>query len=100
MGYCYISEISYLNCYYTIQKVIFLHLYLYYKYLIAGYKLSLQKTHYCLFFRLKHWAQREAFLELERREREGLPLIDPNLIQAELVELPSEEEIGDLEIVI
>ena len=50
--------------------------------------------------RLKLWAQREAFLELERREREGLPLIDPNLIDPAKMKLPSKEEIGDQEIII
>jgi len=46
------------------------------------------------------WAQREAYLELERREKNGLPLIDPNFIDPEKFELPSEEELGDFEIVI
>lgn len=46
------------------------------------------------------WAQREAYLELARREKEGLPLIDPNLIDPCKVELPSEEELGDFDIVI
>ena len=53
-----------------------------------------------VYFRLKLWAQREAFLELERREREGLPLIDPNLINPAKMKLPSKEEIGDQEIII
>ncbi|VDI55503.1 NADH dehydrogenase [ubiquinone] 1 beta subcomplex subunit 11, mitochondrial-like [Mytilus galloprovincialis] len=50
--------------------------------------------------RLKNWAWREAFLELERREREGLPLVDPNLVNPDTVVLPSEEEIGDQDIII
>lgn len=48
----------------------------------------------------KNWAEREAFLELRRREDQGLPLIDPNYIHPSLIKLPSEEELGDIEIVI
>lgn len=46
------------------------------------------------------WAQREAFLQLRKREAEGLPLIDPNLVDAEKIELPSDEELGNTEIII
>jgi NADH dehydrogenase (ubiquinone) 1 beta subcomplex subunit 11 len=46
------------------------------------------------------WAQREAYLELARREGTGLPLIDANLIEPSRVELPSDEELGDFEIII
>lgn len=53
-----------------------------------------------MFNRDHAWAQREAYLELARREKEGLPLIDPNLIEGSKVELPSEEELGDFDIVI
>ncbi|VDO00277.1 unnamed protein product [Rodentolepis nana] len=41
------------------------------------------------------WARREAFLELERRRKLGLPLVDPDLIPRERVKLPSKEELGD-----
>lgn len=51
-------------------------------------------------YRMRHWAQREAFLELRRREALGLPAIDANLIDPEKIELPSEEEIGNFEIII
>jgi len=51
-------------------------------------------------FRLKSWASREAFIELARREALGLPLIDRNLVPPEKINLPSEEELGDFEIVI
>lgn len=51
-------------------------------------------------YNYKNWAEREAFLELRRREDQGLPLIDPNYIQPSLIQLPSEEELGDTEIVI
>lgn len=51
-------------------------------------------------YNFKNWAEREAFLELRRREENGLPLIDPNYIPLHLMKLPSEEELGDIEIVI
>ncbi|XP_005112477.1 NADH dehydrogenase [ubiquinone] 1 beta subcomplex subunit 11, mitochondrial [Aplysia californica] len=46
------------------------------------------------------WCQREAFLELERRERQGLPLVDPNYTNPESIALPSDEDIGEQEIII
>jgi len=46
------------------------------------------------------WAQREAYLELARREDGCLPLIDANLIETSRVILPSDEELGDFEIII
>ncbi|XP_045623880.1 NADH dehydrogenase [ubiquinone] 1 beta subcomplex subunit 11, mitochondrial [Procambarus clarkii] len=51
-------------------------------------------------YRMVNWAQREAYLELRRREELGLPLIDPNLIDAEKMDLPSDEDLGSTEIVI
>merc|ERR1711862_220709 len=58
-------------------------------------------TSYMPDYKIRHWAQREAHLEIARREREGLPLIDINLIPADKVILPSEEELGeDFEIII
>lgn len=51
-------------------------------------------------YRLKSWAQREAFIELARREALGLPLIDRDLVPPEKINLPSEEELGDFEIII
>merc|ERR1711915_1041011 len=50
--------------------------------------------------KLRDWAQREAFLEIRRREAEGLPHIDANLIDPENFELPSDEELEDTEIII
>jgi len=55
---------------------------------------------YCPDVRMKDWTQREAYIELARREALGLPLIDPNLIPPEQVELPTEEELGDYDIII
>ncbi|XP_072752357.1 NADH dehydrogenase [ubiquinone] 1 beta subcomplex subunit 11, mitochondrial [Anoplolepis gracilipes] len=48
----------------------------------------------------KDWAQREAYLQLRYREEHGLPLIDPNLIDPSKITLPSDEELGDTEIII
>ncbi|XP_049857818.1 NADH dehydrogenase [ubiquinone] 1 beta subcomplex subunit 11, mitochondrial [Schistocerca gregaria] len=48
----------------------------------------------------RDWAQREAFLEIRRREALGLPHIDPNLIDPDKVVLPTDEELGDTEIII
>ncbi|CAH0720822.1 unnamed protein product, partial [Brenthis ino] len=49
---------------------------------------------------LRDWAQREAFLELHRREKAGLPPIDPNYVNPNTIQLPSEEELSDVEIII
>ncbi|VDP21962.1 unnamed protein product [Echinostoma caproni] len=47
------------------------------------------------------WAYREAYLELERRRRDGLPLIDRDLVPASRVKLPTDEELGpDFKIII
>jgi NADH dehydrogenase (ubiquinone) 1 beta subcomplex subunit 11 len=49
---------------------------------------------------LRDWAQREGYLELRRRETQGLPLVDRNLIDPSKIILPSDEELEDTEIVI
>lgn len=46
------------------------------------------------------WEKREAFLELARREKLGLPLIDINFIDPSKIHLPSDEELGDFEIIV
>jgi len=51
-------------------------------------------------FRLKDWSQREAYIEIARREALGLPYIDPNVVPPEKINLPTEEELGDFEIII
>ena len=51
-------------------------------------------------FRLHDWATREAFLELERRKKMGLPIIDRNYVDPSKVILPTEEELGDTEVII
>jgi len=43
---------------------------------------------------------REAYLDIARREKQGLPPIDPYFVPPETVPLPTEEEIGDREIII
>lgn len=48
----------------------------------------------------KDWAQREAYLQLRYREENGLPLIDPNMIDPSKIILPTDEELGDTEIII
>lgn len=49
---------------------------------------------------LRDWAQREAFLELRRREAAGLDPISRDYIDPAKIELPSDEELGDMEIII
>nr|CAI5851022.1 unnamed protein product [Callosobruchus analis] len=51
-------------------------------------------------YNLTNWAQREAYLELRRREAAGLQPIDPNFIDPAKIVLPSDEELGDTEIII
>ena len=51
----------------------------------------------CHHFIRKHdWAQREAYLEIARREALGLPLIDPDYIPPEKMLLPTDEELAAL----
>ncbi|XP_054168414.1 NADH dehydrogenase [ubiquinone] 1 beta subcomplex subunit 11, mitochondrial-like [Oppia nitens] len=47
---------------------------------------------------LKDWSVREAYLQLDRRERLGLALVDRNLVDPNLLELPSDEQLEDTEI--
>ncbi|KAH0561434.1 NADH dehydrogenase [ubiquinone] 1 beta subcomplex subunit 11, mitochondrial [Cotesia glomerata] len=48
----------------------------------------------------RDWAQREAYLRLRYREDHGLSPIDVNLIDPSKFTLPSDEELGDTEIII
>lgn len=50
--------------------------------------------------RNKDWAQREAYLQLRYREEHGLPLVDRNMIDPSKIILPTDEELGDTEIII
>eukprot|EP00745_Piridium_sociabile_P030388 TRINITY_DN50379_c0_g2_i1.p1 TRINITY_DN50379_c0_g2~~TRINITY_DN50379_c0_g2_i1.p1 ORF type:complete len:181 (+),score=30.81 TRINITY_DN50379_c0_g2_i1:46-543(+) len=47
-----------------------------------------------------NWCSREAYLEMERRQREGLPLVSPDYVDPSKIELPSDEELGDTEIIV
>jgi len=47
-------------------------------------------------FKRRDWSQREAFLEIARREALGLPYIDPDYIPPEKMLLPSDEELAAL----
>ena len=51
-------------------------------------------------FRLQQWAQREAFLELARREKEGEPLISKDFIPIDKISLPDDDELGNMPIII
>lgn len=46
------------------------------------------------------WAQREAYLQLRYKEENGLPLINPNVVDPSKIYLPSDEELGDTDIII
>lgn len=50
----------------------------------------------------REWATREAYIEMARREKYGLPYISKDYIDPKKVTatLPSEEELGDFEIII
>jgi len=47
-------------------------------------------------FKRRDWAQREAYLEIARREALGLPIIDPDYIPPEKMLLPTDEELAAL----
>lgn len=48
----------------------------------------------------RDWAQREGYLELRRREAAGLEPILCDYVDPKTIELPSDEELGDTEIII
>ncbi|KAJ2950990.1 hypothetical protein O0L34_g5366 [Tuta absoluta] len=49
---------------------------------------------------MRDWAQREAFLELRRRERENKPAVSPHFIDPNNIKLPNESELCDVEVLI
>lgn len=51
-------------------------------------------------FLMRDWAQREAFLELRRREAAGLEPINPDYVDPALFNLPSDEELRATEVII
>ncbi|XP_033226171.1 NADH dehydrogenase [ubiquinone] 1 beta subcomplex subunit 11, mitochondrial [Belonocnema kinseyi] len=50
--------------------------------------------------RMQDWAQREAYLELRRREELGLPPIDKDYFDPANFSLPTDEELEDTPIII
>lgn len=49
---------------------------------------------------LQDWAQREAYLELRRREAAGLEPISKDFVDPSQIVLPSDEELGKTAIII
>lgn len=49
---------------------------------------------------LRDWSQREAYLKLRRREAAGLEPISSDYVDPASIELPSDEDLGDTEIII
>ncbi|KAL5288631.1 NDUFB11 family protein [Megaselia abdita] len=49
---------------------------------------------------LRNWAQREAYLELRRREKAGCDLISADYVDPRKVVLPSDEDLGSKKIII
>ncbi|CRK96206.1 CLUMA_CG009634, isoform A [Clunio marinus] len=69
-----------------------------------GISLCIVGTSFILYYQPdflgRDWTQREAYLELRRREAAGLEPISRDYIDPSLMELPSDEELGDTEIII
>merc|ERR1711963_356312 len=61
----------------------------------GGFIIAYQPDHKSL-----SWTTRESFLELERREREGLPLVSPDYVDPAKITIPSDEELGNEEIIV
>jgi len=70
------------------------------KYPSSVFHLAIVNYELWFYYSLKDWAQREAYLTLRHREAAGLPLIDMNYVDVSSISLPSEEELGDTEIII
>lgn len=51
-------------------------------------------------FLMRDWAQREGYLELRRREAAGKDPISPDYVDVNSIVLPSDEELGNTEIII
>jgi len=51
-------------------------------------------------FLMRDWSQREAYLELRRREAAGLTPVSPDYVDPSTIVLPSDEELGDTDIII
>ena len=57
-------------------------------------------NHIFHFNSLQNWTQREAYLLLKEREDAGIFPISKDFIDPEKVNLPSDEELGDIDILI
>jgi NADH dehydrogenase (ubiquinone) 1 beta subcomplex subunit 11 len=53
---------------------------------------------YCPDYQLKNWAHREAYLLLKEREDAGIFPISKDFIDPAKIELPSDEELGDIDV--
>lgn len=51
-------------------------------------------------FRLKDWSVREAYLQIAKREAEGLPHVEADLVPRDQILLPTDEELSETEIII
>lgn len=49
---------------------------------------------------MRDWAQREGFLELRRREAAGLDPISKDYVDPASMDLPSDEDLGNTDIII
>jgi len=56
--------------------------------------------YYCPHRLLSDWAQREAYIRVAEREAKGLPFIDRELVPLDRIVLPTDEELGNTEIII
>ena len=59
---------------------------------------SLTPYHFFCYHRMHNWAMREGYLLLKEREDAGLFPISADLIDPEKVKLPSDEELGDIDV--
>ena len=50
--------------------------------------------------KLDNWVTREAYMEIERRKKAGGPYVSRDYVPPELIHLPSDEEIGEMDIII
>ncbi|KAI4489552.1 hypothetical protein M0802_010989 [Mischocyttarus mexicanus] len=70
-----------------------------------GITIGLVATGYLITYKpdlrtLSDWAKREAYLQIRYREEHGLPYIDVNLVDPAKFTLPTDEELGDTDIII
>jgi len=56
--------------------------------------------YYCPHSNLSDWAMREAYIRVAEREANGLPFVDKDLVPLDRIVLPTDEELGDTEIIV